>query len=95
MSRAPTGVIVAFAVGLLLFASAFVIAPRSCEGGLSVYFWLGVFALVVLLALPFVTRLGSSVLIRSGWAVGLVLAGAGVWVAGLAAANVRLICRLI
>jgi hypothetical protein len=95
MRRSAIGVIVATAIAALLFASAFVVAPRSCEGGLSFYFWLGVLALLAFLVLPFVTHVRSSLVFRSACAAGLVLAGVAVWFAGLFAANVRIICRLI
>jgi hypothetical protein len=81
-------------ISVVLFALAFVAAPKSCEGGLEFYFWSGVVALVALFALPFVTRPGDSVVIRFAWAFGFLLSGIAVWFAGLFAANVRILCRL-
>jgi hypothetical protein len=77
-----------------VFASAFVFAPRSCEGGLDLYFWSGVAGLTMLAILPFVVRAGASLLGSIGWAFGLLLLGAGVWLGGLLAANVQILCRL-
>jgi hypothetical protein len=80
---------------MLLFASAFAAAPRSCEGGLELYFWLGVLALMTFLVVPFVAHVGRSLAVRSVWAVALGLAGLAIWSAGLFVANVRIICRLM
>ena len=92
----PTVKRFAFAGGFsaALFLSAFVVAPNACEGGLEVYFWAGVVALIALLALPFVVRTGGSLLASLAWSLAFVLLGAAVWVGGLSAANVRIICRL-
>jgi hypothetical protein len=81
-------------ISAALFLSAFAVAPKACEGGLEVYFWAGVAGLVALLALPLVVRTGSSLLGSLAWSSAFVLFGAAVWVAGLSAANVRIICRL-
>ena len=92
----PTGKRLTFAAGVntALFLSAFAVAPKACEGGLEVYFWAGVAVLVALLVLPFVVRTGSSLLASLGWSLAFTLFGAAVWVGGLSAANVRIICRL-
>jgi hypothetical protein len=92
----PTAKRFTFAGGVnaALFLSAFVVAPKACEGGLEVYFWAGVAGLVALLALPFVVRTGSSLLASLAWSLAFGLFGAAVWVGGLSAANVRIICRL-
>jgi hypothetical protein len=94
MRRTHIGLIVATIVAMLLFASAFATAPRSCEGGLEVYFWLGILAVMTLLVVPFVAHLGRTLVLRSVWAMALGLAGVSIWVAGLFAANVRILCRL-
>jgi len=94
VSRSTHGVIAAGAISIALFAFAFWIAPSACEGGFELYFGVGLAALAVLLALPFVVRSGSSVLVRIGWALGFVVFGAAFWVAGLFAANVNFLCRL-
>jgi hypothetical protein len=62
-----------------MFALAFVVAPRSCEGGLEFYFWFGVSALAVLLVLPFATRMSSSIWVNLGWACGFLMFGLGLW----------------
>ncbi len=81
-------------VGACLLVLAFLAAPRSCEGGLEVYFWAGVVALVALAALPFAARAGASAPGRVAWSAAFVAFGVGVWLAGLFAANVRIMCRL-
>jgi hypothetical protein len=85
-------VVLAVNAGLLVLA--FVLAPRSCEGGFEIYLGCGVADLVAMLALPFVVRRGSSLVACMGWSLGFVLFGAAVWVAGLLVANVRFLCRL-
>ena len=82
------------AVCASLFGFAFVAAPSSCEWGLGAYLWAGIACLAVLAALPFALRLDASAAKRT--AIGLVLAagGLGIWIAGLFAANVRILCRL-
>jgi hypothetical protein len=55
----------ASATGIIVFASAFFAAPRSCDGGLTFYFWLGVASLVFLSALPFIKPAGNKVAIRA------------------------------
>ncbi|HJW10427.1 MAG TPA: hypothetical protein VJ598_01495 [Albitalea sp.] len=92
--RPGAGYFTAAGVALSMFALAFVISPKACEGGLELYFWSGVGALVLMAALPFATHAGSPVLVRAGWAFGLVVLGAATWFAGLFAANVRILCRL-
>ena len=94
IDRRTAGVCAVGAILAGVFASAFVLAPRACEGGLELYFWSGVAGLVALVILPFLVRLGGSVLGSVGWAFGFFLLGASVWVGGLAAANVRIVCRL-
>ena len=94
MSRASHVVIAVAAVALSLLGIAFWIAPRSCEGGFEIYLLCGLAALVVMLALPFVLRIGNSLFARVALALGLVALGAALWVAGLLAANVQFLCRL-
>ena len=85
----------ASAVAVAMFASAFWAASREkCEGQIEFYFWVGVGALIVLLVLPLAVRSAASIAVRLGGAVIFVVLGVGVWIAGLAAANVRLLCRL-
>lgn len=77
------------------FVLAFVVAPYSCKWGNEAYFWAGVVGLVVLFAAPFVLRVSLSMVARVGVAIGLVALGCGVWIAGFAAANLRIICALM
>jgi hypothetical protein len=81
-------------VSLAILALAFVVAPRACEGGLELYFWVGVLALVGLFALPVVTRTDRSMSSCFGYGLLFVLIGVGAWLAGMILANVRIICRL-
>lgn len=82
------------AVYVALFVFAFIAAPHSCEWGLTAYFWLGVLAMIAVFAAPIALwterAVFSRVLIGSGFAALCV----GVWIAGMAAANVRILCRL-
>jgi hypothetical protein len=82
------------AASVALFAFAFVAAPHSCEWGLTAYFWAGVATLTMCLALPIGLRTDCSVLKRVLMGLGFAALGLGVWVAGLATANVRIMCRL-
>lgn len=95
MSRTAVTFSIAAIVGVAVIAIAFVAAPRSCEGGLELYFWSGIGSLAVLTALPFVLMSsGNSVFVRLAWAVGFFAFGSAVWLAGLFLANVRIMCRL-
>ena len=77
-----------------LFVFAFVAAPQSCEWGLTAYFWSGVGTVVTLLAVPLILRTDSPVPRRVAVSLGFAAISLGVWVAGLFAANVRIMCRL-
>ena len=88
----PIGAI--FIVTMLLLAAAFAIAPRACQGGLDVYFWCGVAAILVMVVVPFVLRSGGSLLMRGAVAVGLGVCAAAAWIGGLVAADVHILCRL-
>jgi len=48
----------------------------------------------VLVALPFAVRLEASGVKRVGIGLALALGGVAIWIAGLFAANVRILCRL-
>jgi hypothetical protein len=78
----------------LLLMLAFIAAPHSCEWGLATYTWAGVLGLVGLPAaavmFPEEERAGR----RTFRLVVLVVGTLAVWVAGLFAANVRIMCRL-
>jgi hypothetical protein len=77
-----------------LFAMAFLAAPHSCQGGLTEYFWLGVVVTIALLVIPFVLERKLPILKRTLASLGLVVLGAAVWVSGVFAANISIICRL-
>jgi hypothetical protein len=76
------------------FAFAFIAAPKSCEWGLEAYALVGVVGVLLLIVLPFALRAGESGAARIGLGVALAAAGAVVWIVGLFAANVRIMCRL-
>lgn len=78
----------------LLFAFAFVAAPRSCEWGLTAYSWAGVGVTLGLGVLPFFLPSDMTVARRVLISVGLLIASIALWLAGLFAANVRIMCRL-
>jgi hypothetical protein len=77
-----------------LFAFAFVAAPKSCEWGLTAYFWSGVTCVLALFALPLVLRAAPSTRDSIGLAFAFAAAGCGAWIAGLFVANVQIMCRL-
>ena len=94
MSRVGNALAIAGGLCAGVFALAFVAAPRSCEWGLSLYVWSGGIALLLLAVIPFLGAMGGSLRKRFAWSAAFVLSGAGVWLAGLFAANVRILCRL-
>ena len=94
MAREPAAFITAAVIAIALVVLAYLVAPRACAGGLELYVWCGGGALLLLLGLPFTARLGRSILIRIAIAIGFLFLGAGAWLAGLFAANVRFICGL-
>jgi hypothetical protein len=94
VARKPIALISAAAIASALVALAYVVAPRACEGGLELYTWCGGAALLLLFGLPFAAHLGRSIFVRTVFALGFVIFGAGAWLAGLLAANVRFICGM-
>ncbi len=94
MAREPAAFVSAAAIATALVVLAYVVAPRACTGGYEFYFWFGVAALLLLVVLPFVTHGARSILVRVALALGFLNFGAGAWLAGLFAANVRFLCRL-
>jgi hypothetical protein len=90
----PRSIAFAAAVCLGLFALAFAIAPRSCEGGLSAYVVTGLAAVGALFAVPFVSQPGLPLGVRLPRGLALGLLGSGVWAVGLFAADVRIVCQL-
>ena len=85
---------VAGPVWVVLFAFAFVAAPKSCEWGLSAYTWTGLACVVGLGAAPFFGRTGMTSWRRLASTAGAVVATVVVWLGGLFAANMRIMCRL-
>jgi hypothetical protein len=94
VTRGRAALIGAAAIAIALVALAYLVAPRSCQGGLEVYVWCGGAALLLLPGLPFAAHMGRSILVRIAFALGFFVFGASVWLAGLLAANVRFICGL-
>ncbi len=94
MSRHTQVISVAGAVCAALFSFAFVAAPQSCEWGLAAYFWAGVTTLVTLPVVPVAVLTDRSFPRRAALGLGLATIVLLVWVAGLFAANVRVMCRL-
>jgi hypothetical protein len=94
VQRATIGFVSAGAIAIAVVCLAFLVAPRACNGGFDLYVWCGGAALLALLALPFAAHLGRSMLVRIVWSLGFIVLGAGAWIAGLLAANVRFICSL-
>lgn len=77
-----------------LLVVAFIVAPHSCQGGLTAYFWVGVVVTLVFLAIPFTLGRKMPILTRAFASLGLVVLGVVVWIGGLFAANVSIFCRL-
>lgn len=77
-----------------LFAFAFVAASRPCERALDTWAYVGVSTLVVLVVLPF--ALPATRPVDSPLGSALILGGATVmvWIAGLFAADIPIVCRL-
>lgn len=94
MSKHGSLISLAAALCIGLFAFAFFAAPRSCEWGLSAYFWSGVGVVAALLALPLALPGERPLQQRILLSLGLGGVGVMVWAGGLFAANVRIICRL-
>lgn len=81
-------------VWILLFAFAFVAAPKSCEWGLSAYTWSGLACLVGVSAVPFVAKSEMTISRRLLLGLGFAVGTAAVWLGGLFVANVQIMCRL-
>ena len=77
-----------------LFAFAFLAAPKSCEWGLSAYFWLGCATLAALFIVPWIARPAARQRHPALEGMGYAAAGSLVWIGGLFAADVRILCRL-
>lgn len=85
---------IAAGIAVAIIVCAFAAAPRSCEGGLELYFVAGLIGVAALAALPFVVRGGRSMSSRIAPAAGYAALGIAVWIAALFIANVRIMCRL-
>lgn len=90
---ASISLVAALCAGLLVVA--FILGPRSCRGGLTAYFWIGVAVTLVFLAIPFTLGRTMPLLNRAFAASALVVLGVVVWVGGLFAANFSIFCRLM
>jgi hypothetical protein len=77
-----------------LFAFAFAAAPRSCQWGLNTYFWIGVAAILILMATPMIRNTALAPYKRVALSLGLGVLAAAVWFAGIFAANFQILCRL-
>lgn len=77
-----------------LLVLAFVAAPHSCAWGLATYFWAGVVLILGQAVATFVLLRDRTTARRVVLAGLAALVGAGVWLAGLFAANFQLLCRL-
>jgi hypothetical protein len=77
-----------------LLVLAFVAAPHSCAWGLATYFWTGIVLIVSNAVATFVLLRDRTTARRVTLAGLAALVGAGVWLAGLFAANFQLLCRL-
>ncbi|HEX2830830.1 MAG TPA: hypothetical protein VHP37_31130 [Burkholderiales bacterium] len=91
---APRTRAVAGAISAAMVVAAFAAAPRSCEGGLELYFVAGLVGVAALAALPFIARAGWPAASCIGPAAGYAGFGVAVWIAALFIANVRILCRL-
>ena len=93
-TRARLGWLAAAAIGVALVALAFAVAPRACAGGLDLYVHAGFAALLALVAVPWIARIGRSTARRFAWSLALVALGVVTWLGALMLANVRFICGL-
>lgn len=92
VSRVPLAI--AVALWAALFAFPFLAASATCDWRLSAYSYAGVAVLLGLAIMPFVVAGGGLVSSRPGSALIFAALTLAVWVAGLFAADVRIICRL-
>jgi len=94
LKRRTQALVAGGALCVALLAFAYAAAPKSCQWGYEVYFWTGVICLITLFALPFTFRASQSILGCIGLGIGYASFGCGVWLVGIFAANVRIICAL-
>ncbi len=79
---------------LALFLFPFLTRSVACEQRLDIYFYAGVAALLAVAAVPFVMPAGRPMGARVGWSFAFAAACVLVWLAGLFAGDVRIMCRL-
>jgi len=89
--RAP--LLIAAVLLAALFAFAFIAAPSACSWGQSAYSVAGLAVCAVMVILPWAAR-ARVVTSRLGSAAILGGSGCLVWIAGFAAADIQLLCRL-
>ena len=77
--------------GFLELVAGAVLGPRSCAGGLTIYFGIGVVAAAVCIAAPWLRRPPVAPGLRSMIGAGISL---GAWIAGFALGNFQIMCRL-
>ena len=77
-----------------LLGIAFIASPRSCEGGLTVYAWSGLVAIIALAAIParLLRGLGTGKMILA--VLGFGALGVVAVIGSLVAADMQVICRL-
>ena len=85
---------IAATLWVAVFAFAFAAAPKSCEWGLTAYFWTGVAAVIILFALPLILGKQASLGRRLLLSLAFAAASLAVWFAGLFGANIQIMCRL-
>jgi hypothetical protein len=86
--------LIAGSVWAALFAFAFVVAPYSCEWGAEAYFLTGIAIFLMLPAVPILVRTDRGAVGRLALAFAVGVTTPVVWIAGLVAANVQILCRL-
>jgi hypothetical protein len=75
----------------LIVASIY--GPRSCDGGFEIYFWTGIFCVIVSAGIPFTAK-SETIKWKIGFSILLSIVSVLIWVGGFALGNFRIICRL-
>jgi len=79
----------------LYFALAFAIGREgSCQGGVDLYFWLGLLSLPVLFSLPLIFKAVEKLLFRLLISVASVVMGVMLWALAFETAGMYFMCRL-
>lgn len=92
--RTAVVTLVGLALCVALFGAAWVVAPVSCDGGLTIYSIIGVIVVCVQMWLPLGMRAGGTPNARFGLAALLATLGVITWFVAAELANVRFMCRL-